>query len=353
MRPTHAILAVSSLVYVSAIATPVQEPPLAEQQFKNIQSFKGEKASDVIPAMQFMSASLGVDCDYCHVQDRSVDTKEQKTTARMMIAMERDINNKNFDGKTEVTCATCHAGHTHPVAVPPVMGIDVRTHRSQDVSQDQVFAAYAKAVGMDGAQPTPPLKMNGTSTQRGETDTVEAFYSGGKFAFTLQGPKGAQKQGFNGSVVWFTQLPGAEAPAGSTAPKVRMIPLVYAASFVKENTIFSGPGSLPKLTDVRGGIAKIGGADVQVLTGTISGDSTRISLYFDKTSGLLVRTTYFYPTVLGNIAEITDYSDYSKVMGVELPMTIAVHSSEGDSTLHYKSAELNPTIDPSVFEPPK
>ncbi|HZV59194.1 MAG TPA: hypothetical protein VFF42_02575, partial [Candidatus Eremiobacteraceae bacterium] len=39
---------------------------LAEEQFKNIQALKGIPADQLIPAMQFISASLGVDCEYCH-----------------------------------------------------------------------------------------------------------------------------------------------------------------------------------------------------------------------------------------------------------------------------------------------
>src|SRR3982074_2695302 len=39
---------------------------LGEEQFTSIQVLKGVPADQLIPAMQFITASLGVDCEYCH-----------------------------------------------------------------------------------------------------------------------------------------------------------------------------------------------------------------------------------------------------------------------------------------------
>jgi len=43
------------------------QPKTAEQQFKNIQVLKNIPAEQLIPSMQFIAASLGVDCEFCHV----------------------------------------------------------------------------------------------------------------------------------------------------------------------------------------------------------------------------------------------------------------------------------------------
>jgi len=72
------------------------------------------------PLMDVFVASLGLadkgGCTYCHVQGQMFDdTKPQKDTARMMIAMVRDINAKFPDGKQHVTCFTCHRGDPHPL----------------------------------------------------------------------------------------------------------------------------------------------------------------------------------------------------------------------------------------------
>src|SRR5713226_1388199 len=90
-------------------------PKTAEQQFKNIQVFKGLPAQQLLPAMSFMAAGLGVRCQYCHVPEEfEKDEKPAKQTARRMIQMTFAINKENFEGKREVNCYTCHRGQTKP-----------------------------------------------------------------------------------------------------------------------------------------------------------------------------------------------------------------------------------------------
>src|SRR5256884_5801186 len=61
-------------------------PKLAEEEFKNIQALKGIPADQVIPSMQFIAASLGVECEFCHVAHANEkDDKKPKVTARKMI----------------------------------------------------------------------------------------------------------------------------------------------------------------------------------------------------------------------------------------------------------------------------
>jgi hypothetical protein len=122
---------------------------------------------------------------------------------------------------------------------------------------------------------------------------------------------------------------------------------------VNENVVYTGVESLPKLNEPAGGTAKIGDRDMLVVSGTITGDQTRISLYFDKMTGLLARRVYSYPTILGSIAQVIDFSDYRRVRGLELPMSIVAHSEEGLSTMTFRSARVEAKVDPAVFEPPK
>src|ERR1700675_3955163 len=72
--------------------------------------------------MQFITAALGVECGFCHVQGAfEKDDKKPKQTARKMMAMMFAINKDNFEGHREVTCYSCHRGSTDPVGTPPVM----------------------------------------------------------------------------------------------------------------------------------------------------------------------------------------------------------------------------------------
>jgi len=75
---------------------------------------------NLIPAMRSFAAALGQKCDFCHVQgDFASDEKHTKEIARHMITMAKDINAKFPDGKTHVTCYTCHRGATEPATAPP------------------------------------------------------------------------------------------------------------------------------------------------------------------------------------------------------------------------------------------
>ncbi len=93
----------------------------AAQQFKNIQVLKEIPADQLVPTMQFISASLGVECDFCHVErEMDKDDKKTKKTAREMMRMMAAINQNNFSGEREVTCNTCHRGAIHPEAIPAI-----------------------------------------------------------------------------------------------------------------------------------------------------------------------------------------------------------------------------------------
>lgn len=87
---------------------------------KNIQVLQG---ADLPATMQSFVQALGLldkgTCAYCHVDDRSADTKIQKVTARRMIIMMRAINGTFGDGKQHVTCFTCHRGSPTPLSEPP------------------------------------------------------------------------------------------------------------------------------------------------------------------------------------------------------------------------------------------
>ncbi len=342
MRFTYVMILASAGVFGSALAVQQQQEPLAEAQFKNIVSFKGSKASDVIPAMEFMSNSLGVSCDYCHTQDRSSDEKRPKGTAREMIAMQRDINAKNFGGRQPGhLCATCHAGHEHPVAVPPVVGMDVRARRSADVKVTDVLTAYGKAVGGDASHPLGGLKLEGTSITKGAKSSLDVMYLGTKFIYSTHGGKMDRRMGFNGTMAWF-----------STPQGIQSVPLTYAESYVNQSMLFAGPDTLPKLDTPTGATAKMGERDMLVVSGTLSGEKTRLTMFFDKKTGLLDRTSYSYPTVLGSIVQINDFSDYKKVNGVLLPMTITNHTSEGDTVTHFNSVKSDGSLAATSFDPP-
>jgi photosynthetic reaction center cytochrome c subunit len=133
-------LAVSLLLLFASNASPEDTPkenPLVTEMLKalgpNAKKPAGEVFRNVqlmkdVPADRFLRImdigyrqSLGVSCDYCHVEDRwEADEKRPKRAAREMILMVRMINDhlhKLQEINTEeasVNCTTCHRGYVKP-----------------------------------------------------------------------------------------------------------------------------------------------------------------------------------------------------------------------------------------------
>jgi len=203
-----------------------------------------------------------------------------------------------------------------------------------------VLAAYAKAVGETKSE---ALRLKGTATTHEGKSEVDSVFVPGKFLTIGKDAKGVEhRSGFNGAVWWF-----------NTPDGIQQVPLQYAIQFVNLQMVITGPGALPKLANLTGGTATLDGKDCVTVSGTVEADKTRVTLYFDKKTNLLARSAFYYPTVLGTMAQINDYSDYRKVSGVLVPMTVANHTTEGDTVSKYKSAKFDTTVVASVFDAPK
>ena len=126
---------------------------LAAQVYKNIQVLRGVPASQLDADMAFISGSLGVRCNYCHVNPFEKDDKPTKQTARQMIRMVFALNNGSFNGQAAVSCYTCHRGQPRPVSVPSV-GQNLWQPSNQAAQQaaplpgvDEILDRYVQAVG--------------------------------------------------------------------------------------------------------------------------------------------------------------------------------------------------------------
>ena len=83
-------------------------------------------------------------------------------------------------------------------------------------------------------------------------------------------------------------------------------------------------------------------------------DGTRVKLYFDKASGLLVRQTRYAPTAVGIVPTHVVYSDYRDVpgVGVKLPFTWQMTWVDGQYTINVMSVQPNAPIDAAKFAKP-
>lgn len=142
---------------------------------------KDVPAEQLPVSMQFMAASLGVGCDFCHVTgpqggfDR--DDKKPKETARKMLRMVETINTQQFEGRQQVNCTTCHHGSNRPdrntvVASEMTPGEAAAAQRASAARQDRSGRGRPGeggpgrgAPGADGARgQQPPAVPEGART---------------------------------------------------------------------------------------------------------------------------------------------------------------------------------------------
>src|SRR5579885_2575925 len=110
-----AVVACTAGALAQDSSTHAHTPKTAGEQFKNVRVLKDVPADQLIPAMQFITASLGVECEYCHVERAfDKDDKKPKVTARKMMEMMFNINKEDFEGHRGVTCYSCHRGAAKP-----------------------------------------------------------------------------------------------------------------------------------------------------------------------------------------------------------------------------------------------
>src|SRR5258708_38829432 len=199
----------------------------AEEAFKNIQVLKGIPSDQVFPSMQFIAASLGVDCEFCHVKDAfEKDDKPNKATARKMIAMQMAINKDNFKSRPQVTCYSCHRGSNDPVAIPIISDELPKPAEAPAAAEaaappkivpDQVLEKYTQAVGGAAAlQKFSSRVEKGTIAFGGHQFPVEIVAKApDKRMAIVQAPNGENITAFNGSSGW---LAGGGNPAHPMTP---------------------------------------------------------------------------------------------------------------------------------------
>ncbi len=336
---------VRSLLFVSALAflgfsVATTQPSRSDQEknaedvYKNIKSFKGKKASDIIPAMHAMSQALSVDCSFCHADgDFASDDKGPKATAREMIELTNGLNEKYFEGRLEVTCFTCHAGREHPDAVASPFPITSRLRPGTTSSADPVLEAYAAAV----KSPTVKthIELKGTIEQHGQTlELTTDESSTGMFYEAAD-----MKMGYDGKDAWYNAGGGAVA-----------VPMPDGEALIRYGRPYWG--GLPKLDGAKAATEKIGDKSMKAVLGTITGTKQQVKYYFDQATGLLARVVFFDHSIVGRMNDVYDYEDYKSVGGTMVPMKVTHHESMKIKAVRtYTSARVVADLDEKVYSP--
>lgn len=347
-------LALGVLLCLDILSAQTASPPplqgkSAEEIYKNIKVLKSSPAEEVLPSMQFMSSSLGVHCEHCHVEGAfDKDDKKPKQQARDMMKMVSTLNQVNFAGRPGITCFTCHRGVLRPRRTPAVLETASRLATSRTpaaTSAASILDRYVQAIGG-----MPALQKISSETKKG---TIE-LGSGIEFPIEI-----AVKQPDLRSVrVHFPNGESVEVENGGTGWS--LVPGRPLHEMSKEEAasarVDADPSFVSRLKEtfakleVRPDI-QIGDSTVIVLRASNSNEPP-VRLYFDKKSGVLVRIVRYVNSPLGRNPTQVDYSDYREVAGVRLPFRWTVAQPQGKFTVQLSEIQVNVRLDDARFAKP-
>lgn len=350
-------MAIAGASAQSSAPQPPAAPKLAEEQFKNIQALKGVPADLVFPSMQFITASLGVECEYCHVREGQKmefdkDDKKTKITARKMMKMMFAINKDNFEGHRQVTCYSCHRGAAEPVGVPIISEEESKPEAERSAASspkpilppaDQLLDKYLAAVGGEVAlQKVTSLVEKGNITANGRQLPIEVYAKApDKRLSVMHLPNGESITAFDGKQGWLSNNGHAHLMSAAENDAERISADMRFASNVK--TLYKKFNVLPG--------EKIDGHDTYLVVGRNEGQSP-LRLYLDQQSGQLLRLVRYAETALGRMPTQIDYADYRDEGGVKIPLRWTLARPGGRFTIQISQVEQNVPVEDAKFAPP-
>ena len=330
-------------------------PKLAEIEYKNIQALKGIPAEQVIPSMQFIAASLGVECEYCHVPHQmDKDDKKTKLTARKMIGMMMAINKENFEGRREVTCYSCHRGSADPVPTPIITAEEPKRESPEAKASEpkpvfppaeQLLDKYLTAIGgADALQKVASRVQKGTLTAFGGQHLPVDVYSKApdKRVSVMHLSNGDSVTAFDGQQGWLSVPGRVHMMSAAENAAARIDADLHFPLHVK---------TLYEKFRVEAG-ERIDGHDTYLVLGRSEGQPP-LRLYFDKDSDLLVRLVRYAETPLGRNPTQIDYADYREANGLKVPFRWTLSRPGNQFTIQVDQLEQNVPIDDAKFVAPQ
>lgn len=319
----------------------------AGQKFKSIKVLNNMPADQMGKVMNMISASLGVNCKFCHTSndaDFEKEGNEHKDTARQMMKMMFELNKTYFNNRPEINCNSCHKGISHPQPgfplTPPVPQPERPKQPEKRPPFDDLLAKYQTALGgkakMDKVA-SRYVKANRLEPDGKTTEAEEIWQKGGKWLASTNYGKAVVTEGFDGTTAW--------KRAGSDA--IQLLP-DEAEQIKREGFIMAGDlKSIYDKADVRG-LDRIDGKEVWFVTATTK-NNLRERVYFDTTTGLLVRRAAGTPTILGQFTYQVDYLDYKDFGGVRLPTTVKYSMPGIYWTRKIMEVKSNASVDDAKF----
>ena len=370
VRIARVILVASALLSTLGAqpGTPAQteKQPMAEQVFTNVQVLKGIPVSEFMSTMGFFAASVGLNCVFCHVPESLQDWKKfaedvpRKRMARSMIAMVNTINKNNFGGRAVITCYSCHHGNERPRQIPSL----ALQYGTPEEDPNETEIPPQPVAGPSAGQLLDKFiaAMNGSAAIhtnfgiRGTYEGYETYHQQVPFELWAKAPaqmatvvhtqNGDSTTVYNGREGWIASpnnpvmlLPMA---AGAESDGARLDAQLFFPAEIRQ-AVSQWRAGFPQTS--------VGDKDVDIIEGSAPG-GTRVKLFFDQQSGLLVRQLRYVNTIVGTNPYQIDYSDYRDVNGIKLPHQWVVTWTNGQSTWRVTDVQADAAIPTGRFAKP-
>jgi photosynthetic reaction center cytochrome c subunit len=358
--------------------------------------------------MQYIAASLGVQCNYCHVQGQNdLDDKETKKTAREMMKMVDKLNATFFDGKPRVSCASCHNGRSKPVRTPP-LAIEMTPEQAAAAaaargrggrggpgglagpggpgsagapggpgggrgaepppplvpteSVDQIVAQFVQALGGQQAlQNAKTRLMTGTVTSRDlvTSNVTVQEKATGEYRIDIATQPIPTIRATNGKTAWAIGGAGGGRGGGGAPPDAPRDLIGFQLQQGLRLADFMLPLHLKERYEtllVNKAYETIDGKQVVVITGQPYPNVTE-QLSFDRATGLLLRRVIITGSggvgfSIMNLPEQIDYSDYRDVGGLKVPHTVRHATWNQVTTEKFTDVKINVPVADAIFTKP-
>jgi photosynthetic reaction center cytochrome c subunit len=345
------LLALSENLLAQTAANNSRDNVSAGERYHNLQVLKEVPADELVPAMQFITYSLGVECSYCHVEGAlEKDDKKTKLTARKMIQMMLAINRDNFDSKQVVTCNSCHHGAPHPVSIPMIgeSGAEPNLETPSEAAAtgnaplpDVVIAKYLDAIG--GAAALSKVKTRqekGTITISGRDLPVEIINkTGGKQLTLVHLSNGDSVTAYDGISGW-TSVPNHPAHPIPSTESISARTEIDLQLPLHVKQLFEQLKSMPP--------ENIGDRQTYVVAG-INAEEIDAKLFFDKDSGYLLRILRYTKTPLGQSPTQIDNDDYRDQDGLKVPFRKTISRPNSRIAIRIDEVKFNVPVDNARF----
>ena len=259
-------------------------------------------------------------------------------------------NTKEFDKPL----ASLGAVKEIDITIPPPPGAKEEENAKPTASNEEGMALAAKVVGALGGESklatVKALKAKLTITQKTpqgdfpmQMETIIVFPD--HLHAEMQTPGGTMNIVVTPDAAFMT-IPGQgvrDFPASQKAETLEQIkrdPIFIASHWKDPNVFFRAGGS-----------EKVGGTEVRIVDVNAAGAAIR--WFVDPQSGHILKETYRTLSQGGPVQGETDMDNWKPVNGLNLPLVRHNKQNGQDSSMaEYTALELNPAVDPKLFEKP-